>query len=314
MTKSTHIATIDFYGQPISTVKNEDIEYVAMRQIVEGIGLSWGAQQQKLVKNREKFSCIDIDTTGSDGKTYKMLCLPLKKLNGYLFSINPGKVKPEIKSKVILYQEECFTALHDYFNFGYSLNKTLLETDQTKRDKLSEDLRKLRISDVDLYKKLTDAIYVTCLDYKSRDRKELGKFFSSLQDSFHFAVSGYTAAELVFHNVNCNEPNVGMKSYAGDPSHITQADVKVGKNFLDEKSFRRFEILYDQLLSFVEMKVINGEEMTLDKWNHQLTSVIMSNGLNPFPGYKSKINRNSSNPKAFEQLKKFKQLRLSKKA
>ncbi|MDM8545289.1 RhuM family protein [Candidatus Venteria ishoeyi] len=312
MTENTNIATIDFYGQPISTVKKDGAEYVAMRQIVEGIGLNWASQSVKLRNNQEKFRCCDI-ATPSKGGLQPSLCLPLKKLNGYLFSINPDKVKSEIKTKVILYQEECFTALHDYFNYGYSLNNKLLETDQEKRDKLSADLRKLRVSDVDLYRKLTDAISATCVDYKSKDRKELGKFFSKLQDSFHFAVSGYTAAELVFHNVDCNESNAGMKSYAGDSNHITQADVKVGKNYLDEKAFRRFDILYDQLLSFVEMKVINGEEMTLDKWYHQLTSVIMSNGLNPFPGYQSNIKRNSANLKAFDELKKFKQLQLSKK-
>ncbi len=203
MIKNKNIATIEFYGQAISTFKKDDVEYVAMRQIVEGIGLDWKSQQRKLSDNKGKFSCGHMTTTGSDGKSYKMLCIPLKKLNGYLFSINPDKVKPEIKSKVVLYQEECFTALHDYFNFGYSLNKNILEVDQEKRDKLSADLRKLRVSDVDLYKKLTDAISVTCVDYQSRDGKELGKFFSSLQDSFHFSVSGYTAAELVYYNVDC---------------------------------------------------------------------------------------------------------------
>ncbi len=105
-----------------------------------------------------------------------------------------------------------------------------------------------------------------------------------------------------------------MKSFAGDSQHITQADIKIGKNFLDEKSFRRFEMLYDQLLSFVEMKIINGDKMTLESWKHQLTSVIIANGLNPFPGYQSNINRKHSNPKAFAELKKFKQLQLTKKA
>jgi hypothetical protein len=312
MTKNTNIAPIDFYGQAISTIKKDNVEYVAMRPIVEDIGLNWSSQSVKLNSNKAKFGGCDI-ATPSKGGVQTSLCIPLKKLNGYLFSINPAKVKTEIKDKVIIYQEECFTVLHDYFNYGYSLNTPLLETNQDRRDKLSEDLRKLRVSDVDLYKKLTDAISVTCVDYKSKDSKELGKFFASLQDSFHFAVSGFTASELVYHNVDCNEPNVGMKSFAGDTNKITKVDIKTGKNYLDEKSFRRFEILYDQLLSFVEMKVMNGNEMTLDSWKHQLNSVIIANGLNPFPGYQSKINRKVSNPKAFSELEKFKQLQLTEK-
>jgi hypothetical protein len=194
-------------------IEKDGIEYVAMRPIVEGIGLDWAGQQKKLSNNKDKFSCRDMSTTGSDGKTYKMLCIPLKKLNGYLFSINADKVKSEIKNKVVIYQEECFAVLHDYFHNGYSLNKNILGSDSEKRDRLSEELRKLRISDIDLYKKLRDAISVTCVDYKSRDQKEVGKFFATLQDSFHFAVSGFTAAELVYHNIDSKKPNVGMTAY-----------------------------------------------------------------------------------------------------
>lgn len=125
MNQKTEISTIDFYGNSISLINKDGVEYVAMKPIIEDIGLAWGSQQQKL-STQKKFSCIGINTTGTDGKEYNMLCIPLKKLNGYLFSINPEKVKFEIKDKVIIYQEECFTVLHDYFNYGYSLNTPLL--------------------------------------------------------------------------------------------------------------------------------------------------------------------------------------------
>lgn len=202
MDNNNQVSTIAFYGSSLSTINKEGIEYVALRPIVEGIGLEWSGQQKKLAANKDKFSCVDMYITGKDGKRYQMLTIPIKKLNGYLFSINPEKVKANIKDKLILYQEECFTALHDHFTKGFSLNKQLLETSEEKRDRLSRELRHLRINDQDLYKKLTDAISVTCSDYKSKDRRELNSFFATMQDSFHFAVSGYTAAELVYYNID----------------------------------------------------------------------------------------------------------------
>lgn len=308
--KNMQIATVDFYKQSLTVIEKEGEKYVAMRPIVEGIGIDWASQYKKLIENTAKFNRCDITTVASDGKPREMLCIPIKKLNGYLFSINPEKVHKHIKDKVVLYQEECFAALFSHFTNGYSLNKRVLESSEEKREQLSEELRQLRIADKDLYKKLTDAISLTCTDYQSKTRKDLNTFFATIQDNFHFAVSGYTAAELVYNNVDHNQKNIGMISYIGDCSRITQADVRIGKNYLDKKSSRRFEILYDQLLSFIEMKVLNGDEMTLATWLHQLNSLIITNGLNPFPGYNSKITRIDANAKAKKELKLFKMLQL----
>ncbi len=117
-------AEINFKGDTITTMKEGDIEYVAMKHIVKNLGISWGAQQQKLQKNKDKFGCIDIDIP-SNGGIQSMLCIPLKKLNGWLFSINPAKVKASIRNKLIQYQEECFAALHDYWTKGYAFRKKL---------------------------------------------------------------------------------------------------------------------------------------------------------------------------------------------
>ncbi|HHE9992352.1 TPA: phage antirepressor N-terminal domain-containing protein [Haemophilus influenzae] len=59
-----------------------------------------------------------MTTTGKDGKKYEMLCIPIKKLNGWLFSINPNKVRADLKERLENYQEECFLALWDYWTEG----------------------------------------------------------------------------------------------------------------------------------------------------------------------------------------------------
>lgn len=89
-----------------------------MREIVLGIGLEWARQAQKLNKQMEKFSCVHMYTTADDGKKYEMLCMPIKKLNGWLFSINPNKVRADLKERLENYQEECFLALWDYWTTG----------------------------------------------------------------------------------------------------------------------------------------------------------------------------------------------------
>ncbi|WP_065237114.1 phage antirepressor N-terminal domain-containing protein, partial [Gallibacterium genomosp. 3] len=110
--------TITFYDAELITLKVEDVIYTAVKPIVDALGLSWGTQQRKLENSKDKFSCTHMKTTGSDGKTYEMLCMPIRKLNGWLFSINPEKVRPDLKDRVIKYQEECFEALYNYWFKG----------------------------------------------------------------------------------------------------------------------------------------------------------------------------------------------------
>lgn len=110
--------TISFYGSELITLKVGDVIYTAVKPIVEALGLSWGTQKRKLIEQKEKFSWVHMNSTGSDGKTYEMLCMPIRKLNGWLFSINPEKVRPDLKDRVIKYQEECFEALYNYWFKG----------------------------------------------------------------------------------------------------------------------------------------------------------------------------------------------------
>ena len=120
--EAVNTSYVPFNGQQIITAMAAGVAYVAMKPIVENLGMSWGTQQQKLMKQLDKFNCIHMNMVAADGKLRKLLCLPLKKLNGWLFSINPEKVRADIRDKLIQYQEECFSVLHDYWTKGHVAN------------------------------------------------------------------------------------------------------------------------------------------------------------------------------------------------
>lgn len=113
---------VPFNGQQIITAMAAGVAYVAMKPIVENLGMSWSTQQTKLMKQISKFNCVHMNMVAADGKLRKLLGLPLKKLNGWLFSINPEKVRADIRDKLIQFQEECFTVLHDYWTKGKAEN------------------------------------------------------------------------------------------------------------------------------------------------------------------------------------------------
>ncbi|EFH6629100.1 phage antirepressor Ant [Escherichia coli] len=135
--EAVNTSYVPFNGQQIITAMAAGVAYVAMKPIVENLGMSWSTQQTKLMKQISKFNCVHMNMVAADGKLRKLLCLPLKKLNGWLFSINPEKVRADIRDKLIQYQEECFTVLHDYWAKGKAenaLKKTSVDDRTPLRD------------------------------------------------------------------------------------------------------------------------------------------------------------------------------------
>lgn len=121
--EAVNTTSLPFHGQHIITAMAAGVAYVAMKPIVENIGLDWASQFVKLNKQREKFNCCDITMVAGDRKLRELLCIPLQKLNGWLFSINPAKVRDDIRDRLVRYQEECFTALHDYWTKGAAVRQ-----------------------------------------------------------------------------------------------------------------------------------------------------------------------------------------------
>lgn len=130
---SNQVQAVKFYDDTLITLEKDGEHYVAVRPIVENMGLEWSGQQKKLIST-PKFNCVDIYTVAQDGKTRKVLCIPVKKLNGWLFSINPEKVRADIRHIVEQYQEECFTVLHDYWHKGVAVNERMVVS--TKADRV----------------------------------------------------------------------------------------------------------------------------------------------------------------------------------
>lgn len=108
---------VPFYGDTLVLVDHAGQPFVAMKPIVENMGLYWTGQHAKLT---DKFGATIqiICTVGEDGRQRDMVCLPLRKIPAFLYSVNPSKVKPELREKIVRYQDECDDALWDYWANG----------------------------------------------------------------------------------------------------------------------------------------------------------------------------------------------------
>ena len=106
---------VPFHGSNLYLVDHQGEPYVPMKPVVEGMGLDWKTQHRKMTA---KFKGMVEMTIPSAGGNQTMTCLPLRKLPAWLYSVQPGKVSPEIREKVVAYQEECDEVLWQYWTTG----------------------------------------------------------------------------------------------------------------------------------------------------------------------------------------------------
>ncbi|ASG44075.1 phage antirepressor Ant [Citrobacter freundii] len=119
---------VPFHGNDLYVVNHNGEPYTPMKPIVEGMGMDWKSQHVKLTQRFAK-GMVEI-TIPTAGGIQKMICLALRKLAAWLNTISPNKVKPEIRDRVIQYQEECDDVLYEYWTKGQATNPRKTSTDE----------------------------------------------------------------------------------------------------------------------------------------------------------------------------------------
>lgn len=114
---------IPFRSSKLLLVERDGQPFVPMKPVVEGMGLDWKTQYRKLQGGRFNSVMVMMTTTGSDGKTYEMSCLPLRKLAGWLMSVHASKVRIDLRENVLAYQNECDDVLWAYWNEGSAVSE-----------------------------------------------------------------------------------------------------------------------------------------------------------------------------------------------
>ena len=113
----SHLSPVTFHGDTIFCLTYKQQPYTPMKPIVENLGLAWQSQCQKLNANCERWGITNIVIPTASGQQ-DMLCMPVRKLPAYFSSINPKKVRPELRAKIELYQNESDDALWNYWVNG----------------------------------------------------------------------------------------------------------------------------------------------------------------------------------------------------
>lgn len=109
------LTPVTFNGASLFTTLINGVPHVALKPIVEAIGLDWKSQYSRLIRHPVLSKGVVITTIPSAGGDQQAVCLPLDKLNGWLFGVNSSRARPEIRERLIAYQRECFDVLASHF-------------------------------------------------------------------------------------------------------------------------------------------------------------------------------------------------------
>jgi hypothetical protein len=185
---------------------------------------------------------------------------------------------------------------------GRLKNGKYFEKDYFKE--LLERVRSIRASERRIYQQITDIFAECSIDYnpKSEITKE---FFASVQNKFHYAISGKTAAEIIYSKVDANRKNMGLSTWKNAPKgRILKSDSIVAKNYLGEKDIKKLERTISGFFDYIERII---ENRTIMKMNHLANSVNKFLDFNEFKVLEGKgtISFDDATKKAFKEYDKF---------
>lgn len=193
--------------------------------------------------------------------------------------------------------------LREYIVKGFTMDDARLAGGKTHSEyfeELLERVRAIRASEKNLYEKVRD-IFATSVDYNPRvdSAKE---FFATMQNKFHFAITGFTAAELVVNRIDGTDEHLGMTAWKGE--RPTSAEAKIAKNYMIPTELRQLYLLVEQFLSHAEFQIERRRQMHMQDWKARLDGFLKLNDLEILEN-SGRITHSEMEEKVCREMQKF---------
>lgn len=207
-------------------------------------------------------------TTADDGKTYQVdfYNLDVVLAVGY-------RVKSEQGTR---FRQWATQRLREYLIKGFTLDDERLKSGSSYNyfKELLERIREIRLSERIFYQQIQD-IYATSIDYDPKS-EATQTFYKEVQNKLLFAVSGKTAAELVYYRANASLPMMGLTT-TKVPGKVRKTDVTTGKNYLTEEELQALKLIVEQYLAFAEAQAHAQRPMYMKDWIDRLGFILTMN-------------------------------------
>lgn len=206
-----------------------------------------------------------VQTEGTREVMRNMAFYPLEAIIAVGYRVN--------SAEAILFRQWATTTLNTFITKGYVLDKNRLKQGENFGhdyfQELLEDIREIRASERRFYQKITD-IYALSIDYDSQ-APETKRFFASVQNKLHWAISGRTAAEIIYYGANAELPHMGLTTWRRAPlGKVMKSDVSIAKNYLNRTQMADINRLVSAYLDLAEDRAVREIPMRMLDWSKLL--------------------------------------------
>jgi hypothetical protein len=209
-------------------------------------------------------------TTAADGKNYDTQHYRLPAIIAVGYKVN--------SERAVQFRKWATGIIEQFTIKAYVMDAERIKaggsvlTDQYFEEQLQR-IREIRLSERKFYQKITD-IYATALDYDVT-AQATKRFFATVQNKLHWAIHGQTAAEVVYHRADADQPNMGLNTWKDAPlGKIQKFDVVVAKNYLTEPEMAQLSRLVNAYLDVAEDMAQRKIPMTMQDWEARLNRFI----------------------------------------
>ena len=198
--------------------------------------------------------------------------------------------------------------LKEYITKGFVLNDDMLKNGKPFGkdyfDELLERIREIRASERRAYQKIADVFEQCSYDYDKKSETTKA-FYSFVQNKLHFAVTGKTAAELIYERADSNQPTMGLTTWSAAPDgKILKRDVTIAKNYLNEKELSRLNRLVTMFIDYAELMAEDQVLMSMADWLKQ-TDVFLSTNRRNILADKGTVSHDEAVDKATKEYEIF---------
>lgn len=215
--------------------------------------------------------CAKFTHTAEDGKIYNTQFYNLDVVIAVGYRVN--------SLQATRFRQWTTKILNEYIKKGFVLNDDRLKQGETVFgqdyfQELLERIRSIRASERRIWQKITD-IYAECsIDY-DKDSPTTHDFYAMIQSRFHYAITGQTAAEIVYHNADHTKEHMGLTTWKNSPNgRILKSDVTVAKNYLPEKKIKELELAVSAFFEYIENLIRRRNTFNMEQFSESVTKFL----------------------------------------
>ena len=199
--------------------------------------------------------------------------------------------------------------LKEYMIKGFAMDDERLKQGKTAFGKdyfkeLLERVRSIRASERRIWQQITDIFAECSIDY-DKDSQITHDFYAMVQNKFHYAITGQTAAEIIDANADHTKENMGLVTWKNSPDgRILKSDVTIAKNYLNEKQIRQLERTVTGYFDYIEDLIERENTFTMAEFASSINEFLAFRKYDVLKG-KGKISKKDADKKAAAEYDRF---------